>query len=261
MLAFDWHVRDQRSTDADAYKTSDEDGRTREPNRTRNPGRQINDTSTKPNATRYVDKKAAHTILENKRRTTKTKIKFKLAATRRPDTMGTPLTHASPLIITGKWNEAFKPLDHWDVVNKFRALHKRPRNEREDFLRFASPDISHLVWTRDGEVQLLHHFHHDANDGLNDGSDELWALMGGGDGATPMVVYPDRLHGRQLGTETDWSKSSCGILHGRYDNSHHAKLSRVASRHEEQPSRLLEKGGALGQSTPNRSLGKGSKHD
>ena len=26
-----WHVRDQRSTDADAYETSDEDGRTREP--------------------------------------------------------------------------------------------------------------------------------------------------------------------------------------------------------------------------------------
>jgi hypothetical protein len=63
------------------------------------------------------------------------------------------------------------------------------------------------AWTQNGEVQLLHHFHHDANDGLNNGSDELWALMGRGDGTTLMVVYPDELHERQLESETDWSKT------------------------------------------------------
>ena len=64
------------------------------------------------------------------------------------------------------------------------------------------------MWTDAGEVQLLHHFHHDANDGLINGTDELWALMGGGDGATPMVIDTDKIHGRQPGYKSDWSKIS-----------------------------------------------------
>ena len=33
--------------------------------------------------------------------------------------METSLTHTSPLVITGKWDEVFCRLDHWDVVSKF----------------------------------------------------------------------------------------------------------------------------------------------
>ena len=72
---------------------------------------------------------------------------------------------------------------------------------------FASSEIAHLVRTDKGEVQLLHHFvHHDENNGLNDGADALWALMGGGDGAPPMVINTNKIHEGQLGNAADWSE-------------------------------------------------------
>ena len=81
------------------------------------------------------------------------------------------------------------------------------QREKRDFIRFASPEITHLVWTDEGKVQLLlHHFHHDAIDCLNDGTGKLWALMGGGDGVTPMVIDTKRIHECQLGNDADWSK-------------------------------------------------------
>ncbi|KAI2490854.1 hypothetical protein MHU86_23707 [Fragilaria crotonensis] len=39
-----------------------------------------------------------------------------------------------------------------------------------------------------GVIRLFHHFHHDADDGLNDGTNALWALMGAGGFAAAMAV-------------------------------------------------------------------------
>jgi hypothetical protein len=138
-------------------------------------------------------------------------------------------------------------------------LYGRTSESSGDFLRFASPEIAHLVWTSEGEVQLLHHFHHDANDGLNDGSDELWALMGGGDFAIPMVVSKERLHGRQLGIETDWSKIPLWNFTRRVQElARHALEGRKPERrtNEHAPRKKVRRAGRALQSASKKASGK-----
>jgi hypothetical protein len=48
-----------------------------------------------------------------------------------------------------------------------------------------------------GEIQLFHHFHHDVNDGLNDGTNQLWALQGGSSMAQAVSIRPDQLNLKQ----------------------------------------------------------------
>ncbi len=55
-------------------------------------------------------------------------------------------------------------------------------------------------------VRLFHHFHHDADDGLNDGSDDLRALMGSGAMAAAMSVNKIHVNEPQRGTTFDWSR-------------------------------------------------------
>ena len=55
-------------------------------------------------------------------------------------------------------------------------------------------------------VRLFHHFHHDADDGLNFGTDNLWALMGSGAMASAMSVNKVHVNEPQRGTPLDWSK-------------------------------------------------------
>jgi hypothetical protein len=47
---------------------------------------------------------------------------------------------------------------------------------------------------REGFDCLFHHFHHDADDGLKDGTDELWALMGSGAMAAAMAVNKSQVN-------------------------------------------------------------------
>ena len=85
--------------------------RTQTDTETRPPNKKPSQTADK----RYVDEtehtqirqqNTMHTIPTNfESKPTKTKSKFKLAAFE--DTMETPFTHESPLIITGKWDELF----------------------------------------------------------------------------------------------------------------------------------------------------------
>ncbi|KAI2491167.1 hypothetical protein MHU86_23394 [Fragilaria crotonensis] len=51
-----------------------------------------------------------------------------------------------------------------------------------------------------GVIQLFHHFHHDADDGLNDGTNALWALMGAGGFAAAMAVDTKQVVERHIGT-------------------------------------------------------------
>ena len=114
----------------------------------------------------------------------------------------------SPLTMTRTWEEVFGRLDQWDVVDKLRALHLKASTSTSStgFLQFKSPDIAHLMANTSRRVRLFHHFHHDADDGLNDGTDELWALMGSGAMATAMSVNKNHVNESQRGTTFDWSK-------------------------------------------------------
>jgi hypothetical protein len=57
-----------------------------------------------------------------------------------------------------------------------------------------------------GVIRLFHHFHHDADDGLNDGTNALWALMGAGGFAAAMAVDTKQVVERHIGTPFDWSR-------------------------------------------------------
>jgi hypothetical protein len=105
----------------------------------------------------------------------------------------------SPLTMARTWEEVFGRLDQWDVVDKLRALHLKSSTSTSStgFLQFKSPDISHLVANTARRVRLFHHFHHDMDDGLNDGTDELWALMGSGAMAERIVRCINIVHNFQ----------------------------------------------------------------
>ncbi len=114
----------------------------------------------------------------------------------------------SPLTMARTWAEVLERLDQWDIVNKLRALHLKSSTSTSatGFLQFKSPDIAHLMANTSRRVRLFHHFHHDADDGLNDGTDELWALMGSGAMAAAMAVNKSHVNEPQRGTTFDWSK-------------------------------------------------------
>jgi hypothetical protein len=114
----------------------------------------------------------------------------------------------SPMTVTRTWEEVFRRLDQWDVVDKLRALHLKSSDSTNStgFLPFKSPDIAHLMADTARRVRLFHHFHHDADDGLNDSTDNLWALMGSGAMATAMLVNKVHVNEPQRWTPFDWSK-------------------------------------------------------
>jgi hypothetical protein len=114
----------------------------------------------------------------------------------------------SPMAVTRTWEEVFKRLNLWDVVDKLRALHLTSSDSTSStgFLPFKSPDIAHLLANTAQRVQLFHHFHHNADDGLKDGTDDLWSLMGSGAMATAMSVNKVHVNEPQRGTLFDWSK-------------------------------------------------------
>ena len=114
----------------------------------------------------------------------------------------------SPMTVTRTWEEVFRRLDQWDVVDKLWALHLKSSDSTSStgFLPFKSPDIAHLMANTARRVRLFHHFHHDADDGLNFGTDNLWALMGSGAMASAMSVNKVHVNEPQRGTPFDWSK-------------------------------------------------------
>ena len=53
----------------------------------------------------------------------------------------------SPMTVTRAWEEVFKRLDQWGVVDKLWGLHLKSSNSTSStgFLPFKSPDIAHLM--------------------------------------------------------------------------------------------------------------------
>jgi hypothetical protein len=57
--------------------------------------------------------------------------------------------------------------------------------------RLCSPNVAYLVVDTAGEI------HHDANDGLNDGTSQLWALQGDSSMTQAVSIRPDQLSLKQ----------------------------------------------------------------
>ncbi len=53
----------------------------------------------------------------------------------------------SPMTVTRTWEEVFRRLDQWDVVDKLQALHLKSSDSTSStgFLPSKSPDIAHLM--------------------------------------------------------------------------------------------------------------------
>ena len=116
---------------------------------------------------------------------------------------------SSPMTMTSTWEDVFRALDQWEVVPKLDRLHSKSNSintESTGFVHLCSPDIAHLMVNTHGTIRLFHHFHHDADDGLNDGTNALWALLGGGGFAAAMVVDTKQIVRSHVGTPYDWSK-------------------------------------------------------
>jgi hypothetical protein len=71
--------------------------------------------------------------------------------------------------------------------------------------RLCSPNVACLVVDTAGEIQLFHHFHHDVDDGLNDGTNQLWALQGGSSMAQAVSIRPDQLSLKQKSYKIEWT--------------------------------------------------------
>ena len=112
----------------------------------------------------------------------------------------------SPVITTLQWVDVFKDLDQWEVVPKIFDMHlsANASTSATGLSRLCSPSVAHLMVDPQGAVQLLHHFHHDADDGLNGGSNELWALQGGSSMAHAVAIRPSHLQHKQMEHRIGW---------------------------------------------------------
>jgi type IV secretory pathway VirB10-like protein len=82
------------------------------------------------------DESTKHLIVDNLAATTDTN-----------HTMPSDNIDESPMTVTRTWEEVFRRLDQWDVVDKLRALHLKSSDSTSStgFLPFKSPDIAHLM--------------------------------------------------------------------------------------------------------------------
>ena len=105
----------------------------------------------------------------------------------------------SPMITTSQWKDVFRQLDQWDALPKLRDIHREANSSITAtwLARLCSPNVAYLVVDTAGEIQLFHHFHHDVDDGLNDGTNQLWALQGGSSMAQAVSIRPDQLSLKQ----------------------------------------------------------------
>ena len=115
----------------------------------------------------------------------------------------------SPMTMTLTWLDVFRKLDQWEVVEKLSALNSKTNSVSTNstgFVHLCSPEVAHLMVNTHGVIRLFHHFHHDADDGLNDGTNALWALMGAGGFAAAMAVDTKQVVERHIGTPFDWPR-------------------------------------------------------
>ncbi len=112
-----------------------------------------------------------------------------------------------PMITTAQWKDVFRQLDQWDTLPKLREIHRGASSGMTAtwFARLCSPNVAYLGVDTAGEIQLFHHFHHDVDDGLNDGTNQLWALQGGSSMAQAVSIRPDHLSLKQKSYAIEWT--------------------------------------------------------
>ena len=116
---------------------------------------------------------------------------------------------SSPMTMTSSWSDVFRASNQWEVVDKLRRLSGKSNSSSTGstgFVHLCSPDVAHLMVNTHGVIRLFHHFHQDADDGLNSGTNALWALMGSGGITAAMFIDMVQINERELGTPCDWPK-------------------------------------------------------
>jgi hypothetical protein len=112
-----------------------------------------------------------------------------------------------PMITTEQWKDVSRQLDQWDALPKLREIHRGANSGMTAtwLARLCSPNVAYLVVDTAGEIQLFHHFHHDVDDGLNDGTNQMWALQGGSSMAQAISIRPDQLRLQQKSYAIEWT--------------------------------------------------------
>ena len=121
-------------------------------------------------------------------------------------------TSESPIIMTLQWKEVFCQLDQWDTLPKLQEIHPGANSGMTAtwLARLCSPNVAHLVVDTAGEIQLFHHFQHDINNGLNDKTNQLWALQDGSSMAQAVSIRPDQLSLQKNSFAIEWTTMTAG---------------------------------------------------
>jgi hypothetical protein len=81
----------------------------------------------------------------------------------------------SPMITTLQWKAVFCQLDQWDALSKLQEIHRDANSGIATtwLVWLCSPNLAYVKVDTAGKIQLFHHFHHDVNDELNNGTNQL----------------------------------------------------------------------------------------
>jgi TRAP-type mannitol/chloroaromatic compound transport system substrate-binding protein len=114
--------------------------------------------------------------------------------------------------MTLQWKEVFFQLDQWDTLPKLQEIHPGANSGMTAtwLARLCSPNVAHLVVDTAGEIQLFHHFQHDINNGLNDKTNQLWALQDGSSMAQAVSIRPDQLSFQKNSFAIEWTTMTAG---------------------------------------------------
>jgi hypothetical protein len=83
------------------------------------------------------------------------------------------------MITTAQWKDVFRQLDQWDALLKLREIHRGANSGMTAtwLARLCSPNFAYLVVDTAVKIQLFHHFHHNVDDGLNNGKNQAWPRL------------------------------------------------------------------------------------
>ena len=83
------------------------------------------------------------------------------------------------MITTAQWKDVFRQLDQWDALLKLREIHRGANSGMTAtwLAWLCSPNFAYLVVDTAVKIQLFHHFHHNVDDGLNNGKNQAWPRL------------------------------------------------------------------------------------
>ncbi len=108
-------------------------------------------------------------------------------------------------------------MDHWEALPKLRELHRiaGASTKPTGLARLCSPYVAHLMVNPRGRLQLFHHFPHNVDNGLNDRTDDVWALQGGPSMAHAVAIGPGHAHVEFYGRNTRRCSATAGFARSK----------------------------------------------